>query len=237
MRTLPLVALTLLLSGCATSPRRSRRGFHRPSPSPIARATDTAAAIPPGVTLDDGLTQDEAVAIALWNNADFRVQLTDLGFARADLLEAGLLQQSGPVAALSARPQAVRSHAALSHRSAVGAAAPRRRGEPGPEPRRRRTRAVRPEPGRRRQDRLCRPGAGARSCRPAPQPRRSSRRSARSPTARLRAGDISELEARSAAIDAARARQDAERADYEVTLRANALRGRLGLAADPAGAT
>ena len=44
------------------------------------------------MTLEDGLTEDEAVAVALWNNPDFRVQLTDLGFARADLLEAGLLR-------------------------------------------------------------------------------------------------------------------------------------------------
>jgi cobalt-zinc-cadmium efflux system outer membrane protein len=46
------------------------------------------------VVVDDDLTQDEAVAVALWNNPDFQVQLANLGFARADLLEAGLLQNS-----------------------------------------------------------------------------------------------------------------------------------------------
>ena len=48
--------------------------------------------LPPNVNIADGLTQDEAVAIALWNNPDFQVQLANLGFARADLVEAGLLQ-------------------------------------------------------------------------------------------------------------------------------------------------
>src|SRR5690242_6689209 len=91
MRVLRLFALTLLLSGCGSAPPPG------PQLSPALAvanraAADTAAAIPPGLSIEDGLTPDEAVAIALWNNADFRVQLTDLGFARADLLEAGLLR-------------------------------------------------------------------------------------------------------------------------------------------------
>lgn len=52
----------------------------------------TAVSIPEGVSLDDGLTEDEAVAVALWNNATFNADLTALGFARADLKEAGLLR-------------------------------------------------------------------------------------------------------------------------------------------------
>jgi cobalt-zinc-cadmium efflux system outer membrane protein len=48
--------------------------------------------IPDNVSLEDGLTEEEAVAIALWNNAQFQADLVDLGFARADLIEAGLLK-------------------------------------------------------------------------------------------------------------------------------------------------
>jgi cobalt-zinc-cadmium efflux system outer membrane protein len=48
--------------------------------------------IPDQVILDDGLSQDEAVALALWNNAQFRTDLTALGFARAELLEANMLK-------------------------------------------------------------------------------------------------------------------------------------------------
>lgn len=46
---------------------------------------------------------------------------------------------------------------------------------------------------------------------------------------RFRAGDISQLEARTAAIDAARARQDVERARLDATLRANEFRARVDL--------
>lgn len=51
--------------------------------------------IPDWVTLDDGLSQDEAVALALWNNTQFQVDLAAFGFARAELLEANML--SNPV--------------------------------------------------------------------------------------------------------------------------------------------
>jgi hypothetical protein len=56
------------------------------------------ADIPSGIRLDDGLTPDEAVAVALWNNAAFQVSVSALGFARADLLEAGVL--TNPVLSL-----------------------------------------------------------------------------------------------------------------------------------------
>lgn len=46
---------------------------------------------PDGVDLSDGLDIDEAVATALWNNAELEVALTALGFARADLVGAGKL--------------------------------------------------------------------------------------------------------------------------------------------------
>ena len=48
--------------------------------------------LPDGVSLDDGLTGGEAVAVALWNNAQFQADISELGFARADLIEAGLLR-------------------------------------------------------------------------------------------------------------------------------------------------
>ena len=48
--------------------------------------------LPPGITIDDGISQDEAASIALWNNAQFRADLVQLGFARADLIEAGMLR-------------------------------------------------------------------------------------------------------------------------------------------------
>lgn len=47
--------------------------------------------LPPQVSLADGLSEGESVAVALWNNAAFHSDLAELGVARADLVEAGLL--------------------------------------------------------------------------------------------------------------------------------------------------
>ncbi len=93
-----VVALTLAVSavGCATSGQapgrdqvdegiRSRTGLG-------LRPEESRASLPPDASLNDGLTPDEAVAIALWNNPAFEASLADLGLARADLVEAGLLK-------------------------------------------------------------------------------------------------------------------------------------------------
>jgi cobalt-zinc-cadmium efflux system outer membrane protein len=47
--------------------------------------------LPPDCDLDDGATVDEAVALALWRNADFAAALAELDLRRSDLVEAGLL--------------------------------------------------------------------------------------------------------------------------------------------------
>ena len=122
VRFLTAVLFLLAATGCAPSvsiatPDEVVRRTGMPTRPLDAQGT----ALPPGVAIDDGLTQDEAVAIALWNNPDFQVQLANLGFARADLVEAGLLQN--PVLSLlfPIGPEAVRGHAALADRSAVAA--------------------------------------------------------------------------------------------------------------------
>jgi len=48
--------------------------------------------IPEGISLADGLTEQEAVAIALWNNVAFQADLAQLGVSRAEVLRAGLIQ-------------------------------------------------------------------------------------------------------------------------------------------------
>ena len=53
---------------------------------------DQSFKLPESVSLSDGLSEDEAVATALWNNAQFQADLVQLGFARADLIEAGLIR-------------------------------------------------------------------------------------------------------------------------------------------------
>ncbi len=64
----------------------SRIGHDLPAAPPLREVT-----LPPGASFDDGLTEDEAVSIALWNNAAFQELLADLGVARGDLVTAGLL--------------------------------------------------------------------------------------------------------------------------------------------------
>jgi cobalt-zinc-cadmium efflux system outer membrane protein len=51
-----------------------------------------SAELPSGTALQDGVTSQEAVSIALWNSPSFQATLADLGIARADLVEAGLLR-------------------------------------------------------------------------------------------------------------------------------------------------
>jgi cobalt-zinc-cadmium efflux system outer membrane protein len=68
--------------------RRSGQHLDAGPPAPSAVAEPT---IPDGVRLEDGLTEDEAVAIALWNNAAFQDILAELGFSRSVLIQAGLL--------------------------------------------------------------------------------------------------------------------------------------------------
>ena len=188
--------------------------------------------IPPDVRLDDGLTQDEAVAIALWNNPDFQAQIAGLGFARADLVEAGLLKNpvlsllfpvgpkqleatlKFPIEVLWERPRRV-----AASKTAFDAAA-----------------AVLEQQGLSLVadvkiafidlalafDRV---GFAQQASQELEQIDALTR-------SRLRAGDISELEARTAAIDAARARQEQVRAELDLPIRANDLRWRLGLALD-----
>ena len=66
---------------------RTRTG-HELRPGPAPGAPD----LPAGVSLKDGLTVDEAVAVGLWKNPQFQADVGALGFARADLIEAGLLR-------------------------------------------------------------------------------------------------------------------------------------------------
>lgn len=47
--------------------------------------------LPPGISFEKVLSEQDAVAVALWNNAELEATLVDLGLARADLIEAGQL--------------------------------------------------------------------------------------------------------------------------------------------------
>lgn len=92
------VLLMSLLTGCAST--RCAPGRQQVDAELRSRVSDGLgpshcdgeSSIPYDVLLDDGITADEAVAVALWNNSAFNATLTQLGMARGDLVQAGLLR-------------------------------------------------------------------------------------------------------------------------------------------------
>jgi len=89
--------LVLLLAGCSVRSPYDRSyvsaGLNERTDYQLGQATEPSQfKLPEGISLGNGLSEDEAVAIALWNNAQFHADLTALGFARADLIEAEMLK-------------------------------------------------------------------------------------------------------------------------------------------------
>ena len=92
-RTLPVaLAVALLAPVGAVASAQSPTDIERQTGHGAVRTAGSDPVIPDGVILADGLSDDEAVALALWNNAAFHADLAALGLARADLVEAGLLK-------------------------------------------------------------------------------------------------------------------------------------------------
>lgn len=94
---LALIAVTVCITGCSSRSPRVTTQVSKGIEDRIGHGLNLNSqssnfALPPGVNLADGLSEDEAVAVALWNNAAFQADLTALGFARADLIEAGQLR-------------------------------------------------------------------------------------------------------------------------------------------------
>ena len=107
-------------AGCATSggvatPEQIGERIEKQTGQKM-RATPGPPEIPPGVITADGLTPEEAVAIALWNNPDFRAGLADLGIARADVDAGRTSAESGAVAALPVGPEAARMDRSMADR-------------------------------------------------------------------------------------------------------------------------
>ena len=89
-----LVLCAAMVAACASSPwDRARLGDElraRTGASLRTDGRDTTFSLPPNASLD-ALTPAQAVAVALWNNPAFQSELAQLGFARADLADAGML--------------------------------------------------------------------------------------------------------------------------------------------------
>lgn len=91
---LAILLLPVVTAGCA-SIHQSLGQDHIVTTAVHERACiDDAAGklyVPDTVHLEDGLTESEAVQLALWNNAAFQELLVDLGVSHADLVQASLL--------------------------------------------------------------------------------------------------------------------------------------------------
>jgi cobalt-zinc-cadmium efflux system outer membrane protein len=227
-----VVVSLLLSSGCAT---HATIDSHKAADEIRQRTGATARldgaglpGVPASVVVEDGLTQDEAVAIALWNNADFQVSIADLGFARADLLEAGMLRN--PVLALLFPLGPKQFEGTLRLPIEMLWERPRRV-------------AAARAAGEVVAQRLVQTGLDLAAAVKiayadlllAQDRRRLSDEAAalferidQLTQSRLRAEDISELEARAARVDAARMRQEAHRTKYDVDIARARLRGLLG---------
>lgn len=195
--------------------------------------------LPPGIDLARPLTEDDAVAIALWNNGLFQADLATLGVARADLLDAGMIKNPLLTLFLPMGPRQLEFTATLPVEALWQR--PRRIAAARLEVERVAEALVQHGLDLVRDTKLAHSNLLAASEREALV--RSSAelrgRLAQMAEARLRAGDISALEASTAQIDARSAQEEVVHASRRTQLARAVLRGRLGLggARDPSGAS
>ncbi len=192
------------------------------------------AELPPTVDPQDGLSSDEAVATALWNNAAFQVTLSQLGFARADLVDAGML--TNPVLSLLFPLGPKQFEATLRWPIELLWERPKRRAAAQLALDATASSLVQSGLDLALAVRLSHTdyALAVDRQRLATDTAAALERIDALTQSRLAAGDIGALEARVARVDAARGRQDADRAAHDVRLARERLRLLMGLAAaDP----
>lgn len=92
--TVWIVSAYILLTGCVGNLKDVREvsaELERRTGQTLSETQPDRMVWPPGVSVADGLSEDELVALALSDNAAFRETLADLGLSRADLVQAGML--------------------------------------------------------------------------------------------------------------------------------------------------
>lgn len=236
-KLLVYLLLTLVLAGCAkrssqVSTQVSKRLEERTGYTLNPNSQSTAFALPPGVSLTDGLSEDEAVAIALWNNPAFQADLTALGFARADLLEAGQLRNPMLTLLLPWGPKQFEATANLPFE--VFWQRPRRVAAAKLDVERVAESLVQTGLNLVRDTRLAYADSALANAkaRIALGAQRQRNEIAQIVQAKLRAGDISELETSAARLDARHAEEQAARLQSEATIARDRMRFLLGMGSD-----
>jgi outer membrane protein, heavy metal efflux system len=235
VRNLPvIVLLTVLAAACAMRPPAlppvTQTGVQDGAGHQIRPPGERPdGAPPPGVVLGDSVTEDEAVASALWNNAQLAADLAGLGIARASLIDAGQFRNPTlqmlfpigpkpfeltlaiPIEQFWQRPRRVK--AARAQWDQVAASLVQNGLDTARAARRAHAALLQA------QDRLAaaREAAGLRT------------QLAAMAEARFHAGDISQLESRAAAIDAEASADLARRADHDLSIARDRLRVAMGL--------
>jgi len=231
--------LILVLAGCSSRSSKvttqvskgiEDRTGHGLNPN----SQSSAFAVPPGVILADGLSEDEAVAVALWNNAAFQADLTSLGFARADLVEAGQLRNPMLTLLLPWGPKQLEFTATLPLE--VFWQRPRRVAAAKVELERVAESLVQTGLNLVRDVRVAYADSALANdrARIAADSHRQRTEIAQIVQARFRAGDISELETSSARLDARQAEEQAARSTNEAKIAKDRLRFLLGMVAGDA---
>ncbi len=238
MRLSGLLIALALLGGCAN--RRAaisattaqeilvRTGHAIPPSDPKAGKTE----LPQGIQLDRPLSSDDAAAIALWNNPQLMVDLASLGIAETDLVDAGLIRNPRldmlfplgakpfellltlPLDAFWQRPKRVaaaqRAYEQLAQSLIQNGLDTARDGRW----------AHADLVHARQREAVAREAATLRQ------------RISQLTAARLRAGDISELDSVASTVEAGSAQEQLERFEHDAALAAERLRFTLGLALD-----
>ena len=188
--------------------------------------------LPQGIQLGRPLSSDDAAAIALWNNPQLMVDLASLGVAEADLIEAGLLRNPRldmlfpvgakpfellltlPLDAFWQRPKRVAAAQRAYEQLAQSLI------QNGLDTARDARWAHADLVHARQREAVAREAATLRQ------------RISQLTGARLRAGDISELDAVAATVEAGSAQEQLARFEHDATLATERLRFTLGLALD-----
>ncbi|MDA1016413.1 MAG: TolC family protein [Planctomycetota bacterium] len=97
LQVIGLILAVALIGGCRNAELQQRRfavsdGLATRFGAALGDSTasdDTL--IPAHVSLIDGITEDDAVSLGLWNNAAYQEMLAELGISSAQLLDAGLI--------------------------------------------------------------------------------------------------------------------------------------------------
>jgi cobalt-zinc-cadmium efflux system outer membrane protein len=92
-----LVIFLFFVVGCAVNIKQERETISSSIEARVGKSLppiskDQPFQLPVDVTLEDGLSEEEAIAIALWNNAQFQADLVRLKLAKADLAEARMIK-------------------------------------------------------------------------------------------------------------------------------------------------